>query len=96
MSTFYTAGDIEGVIKMKAEWSGEGDNDTTVITFTQSEGNGVPAQTIKIVGAWEWDEFVRAIRNLDLARKGKPPLPSQFDDEDEPGDDAVIGAIATR
>jgi hypothetical protein len=49
--------------------------------------------------AIEWNEFVLAIRNLDLARKGEPPLSSQYDengDAVELGDDADHGVIAAR
>jgi hypothetical protein len=94
MRRFYTEGDCPGFIEMHAEWSGEGDNNTTTITFSQN--NGMPAQTIRVTGSIEWNAFVRAIRNLDLARKGEPPLPSQFDDEDELGDGAAQGVIAAR
>jgi hypothetical protein len=31
-----------------------------------------------------------------IARKGEPPLPSQFDDEDQPGDGADQGVIGAR
>ena len=93
---YYTEGDCPGFIEMHAEWSGEGDNDTTVIAFSQSEGNGVGLQTFEVVGAIEWNEFVRAIRNLDLARKGEPPLPSRFDENGDALGDGADGVIAAR